>query len=169
MAEPVVLPAFLAEAMFLKLHLLMDIFHAMDVNQDGVLSAEEFIAGMKKRNLTEAQAQLVVLGSHKGTYIDGYIGQTFQITYDPVNTPLARFVRAYEDLGPAKALAYLKGVASVCALSARSVVTTEAGTIIPAVWSGGTMPKSRPATAAALGRLKHSEYRKWPLTMPKKN
>jgi hypothetical protein len=29
----------------------------MDVNQDGVLSAEEFIAGMKKRNLTEAQAQ----------------------------------------------------------------------------------------------------------------
>ena len=43
MTEPVVLPAFLAEAMFLKLHLLMDIFHAMDVNQDGVLSAEEYL------------------------------------------------------------------------------------------------------------------------------
>ena len=43
MAEPVVLPAFLAEAMFQKLHLLMDIFHAMDVNQDGILSSEEFI------------------------------------------------------------------------------------------------------------------------------
>ena len=106
--------------------------------------------------LTEAQAQLVVLGSHKGTYIDGYIGPSFQIAFDTANAPLARFIRAFEDLGPAKALAYLKGVAAVCALSARSVVTTEEGNIVPAVWSG-SMPPPRAPTAAALGRLKHSE------------
>jgi len=100
---------------------------------------------------------LVGVANRDNRFVARVSPAAFQITFDPVNSPLGRFVRAFEDLGPAKALAYLKGVAAVCALSARSVVTTEAGTIILAVWSGGTMPVSRPPTAAALGRLKHSE------------
>ena len=109
-------------------------------------------------SVTEAHAQVVVHGSHAGTWIDGYMGPSFSIAYETVNDPLSRFLGAYETQGAAQALAYLQGVAAVCALSARSVVSTEEGNILPemVVW-GGSMPKARPPTAAALGRLREAD------------
>jgi len=106
--------------------------------------------------ITEAHAQVVVRGSHAGTWIDGYMGPSFSIAYDTTNDPLSRFLGAYETQGAAQALAYLQGVAAVCALSARAVVTAEEGNVLPMVWGMGA-PKARPPTAAALGRLRETD------------
>ena len=44
--------------------------------------------------VTEEQAQLVVLGSHQDTWLDGYLGPSFRIAYDSSNPTLARFAAA---------------------------------------------------------------------------
>jgi hypothetical protein len=106
--------------------------------------------------ITQAHAQVVIRGSHSGTWIDGYMGPSFSIAYDTTNDPLSRFLGAYETQGAAQARAYLKGVATVCALSARAVVTAEEGNVLPMVW-GMQAPKARPPTAAALGRLRETD------------
>ena len=106
--------------------------------------------------IEQTHAQLVVRGSHSGTWIDGYLGPSFSVAYEAVNEPLARFLGAYETQGAVKALAYLQGVGAVCALSARSVVSAEEGNILPVMW-GGPMTTARPPTAAALGRLREAD------------
>ena len=54
-SEDVVLPAILAEAIFLKLHLLMDTFRRLDKDNSGKLSRDEFVLGMEKMGLTSDQ------------------------------------------------------------------------------------------------------------------
>ena len=49
------LPAILAEAIFLKLHLLMDTFRRLDKDNSGKLSRDEFVLGMEKMGLTSDQ------------------------------------------------------------------------------------------------------------------
>mgnify|MGYP002282251541 CR=1 FL=1 len=96
---------------------------------------------------TDAQAAAVVRGAHVGTYIDAYNqGPDFQTATATANPSLERFVRAYQDLGPTAALAYLRGVAAVCALATRSVIVPEEGVALQA----------RPV-AAALGRFETDE------------
>ena len=95
---------------------------------------------------TDAQAASVVRGSHVGTYVDAYRGPNFLTATALANPSLERFVKAYQDLGPTAALAYLRGVASVCALATRSVIVPEEGTAL----------RARPV-AAALGRFQTDE------------
>ena len=64
-----------------------------------------------------------------GTYVDAYNqGPDFQTATATANPSLERFVKAYQDLGPTAALAYLRGVAAVCALATQSVIVPEEGT-----------------------------------------
>ena len=104
---------------------------------------------------TDAQARSVVLGSHRGTWLDGYIGPTFQILYDTYNPALSRFARAFgrADGGAVRARAYLRGLAAYCSYAARSVVTGEFGGITGVETNAQTIRSQRPA-AAALGRLR---------------
>jgi hypothetical protein len=95
---------------------------------------------------TDAQVASVVRGAHVGTYVDAYRGPNFMTATAMPNPSLERFVKAYQDLGTTSALAYLRGVASVCALATRSVIVPEEGTVLQA----------RPA-AAALGRFQTDE------------
>jgi hypothetical protein len=121
--------------------------------------AEAFVGAMASVGVaevpgtTEAQARVVARGSHAGTWIDGYVGPSFSLSHEEANEPLGRFVSAYAAQGVEQALGYLKGVAAVCALSARSVVAGEEGNVIPLMVSGMEAPRARPPTAAALGRL----------------
>lgn len=108
------------------------------------------VAEAPRKEITQQHAQLLVRGSHSGTWIDGYLGPSFSIAFDTRNDPLARFLGAYETQGVEQALAYLKGVAAVCALSARSVVSAEEGNLVD--WSAPKKP-----TAAALGRLHEAD------------
>ena len=96
---------------------------------------------------TDAQAAAVVRGAHVGTYVDAYNqGPDFQTATATANPSLERFVKAYQDLGPTAALAYLRGVAAVCALATQSVIVPEEGTAL----------RARPV-AAALGRFQTDE------------
>ena len=91
---------------------------------------------------TDAQAAAVVRGAHVGTYIDAYNqGPDFQTATATANPSLERFVKAYQQMGPTPAQAYLRGTAAVCALASRSVIVPEEGTAL----------RARPV-AAALGR-----------------
>ena len=97
---------------------------------------------------TDAQVASVVRGAHVGTYIDAYNqGPDFQTAVATPNPSLERFVKAYQDLGTTTALAYLRGVAAVCALATQSVVVPEDG--------GSASLRARPA--AALGRFQTDE------------
>lgn len=125
-------------------------------NQAQVFADAMIAPELNLEGVTEEQATLVVRGSHKGTWIDGSIGPSFQIAYDTINDPLERFASAYVAQGKKRALMYLKGVASVCALSARAVVSAEEGNVLPVVW-GATPVVARPPTAAALGRLRETD------------
>lgn len=95
---------------------------------------------------TDAQAASVVRGSHVGTYVDAYRGPNFLTATALANPSLERFVKAYQELGPTAALAYLRGTAAVCALATRSVIVPEEGTAL----------RARPV-AAALGRFQTDE------------
>jgi hypothetical protein len=102
---------------------------------------------------TDAQAAAVVRGAHVGTYIDAYNqGPDFQTAVAAPNPSLERFVKAYQDLGTAAALAYLRGVAAVCALATQSVIVSEEG---DALQARSVAPKK--AAAAALGRFQTDE------------
>ena len=101
---------------------------------------------------TDAQAAAVVRGAHVGTYIDAYKqGPDFQTAAATANPSLERFVKAYQDLGTAAALAYLRGVAAVCALATQSVIVPEEGAALRARPVAPT--KKKKAAAAALGRF----------------
>ena len=122
-------------------------------NQAQAFADAMFAPELTLEGVTEAHATVLIRGSHKGTWIDSNIGASFQIAYETVNEPLERFAAAYGAQSAQRSLAYLKGVAAVCALSARSVVVAEEGNVLPQMW-GVTV---RPPTAAALGRLRETD------------
>ena len=99
------------------------------------------------------QAGAVVRGSYAGTWLAGYVGTTLPVARELRNDPLGRFVAAYRSHGPAKAHAYLRGVAAVCSLAARSMVSLEEGNLIPFFSQQTQTGLAASRTAAALGRL----------------
>ena len=103
---------------------------------------------------TQDQAEAVVRGSYRGTWVEGYVGPSFTISYTTSNYPLERFVSAFGTLGAAKARSYVKGVAAVCSLAAQSMVVSEAGQLLP-FYFRHKKPRRVPrrGDAAALGRL----------------
>ena len=132
---------------------IRDALYAVGEDRHVRNEASEFAAAMQQlhpsslQEVTQAQVQSLVLGSHQGTWIDGYVGPTFSIGNSQRNEPLERFVCAFGLHGATKAAEYIKGVAAVCAHSARSIVAQEVGNIVP--WGG----EGSPSHAAALGRL----------------
>ena len=102
---------------------------------------------------TQNQAAAVVRGSYTGTWMDGYVGTTLSVTYTTYNDPLGRFVAAYNSHGQVKAHAYLRGVAAVCSLAARSMVSLEEGNMIPFFLKWTQTGEAGSRTTAALGRL----------------
>ena len=63
---------------------------------------------------TQAQAEAVVRGSYRGTWLQGYVNPSFLIAYSTSNYPLERFVATFESHGAGKAASYVRGVAAVC-------------------------------------------------------
>ena len=125
-------------------------------------SAVEFAAAMSALDyatlplVTSTQAAAIVRGSYRGTWLAGYVSSSLLITRAAYNEPLERFMGAFTAHGPAKAHAYLKGVAAVCSLAAQAVVVPEQGNLLPLL-SAHTQDRagqgaSRPALA--LGRLR---------------
>jgi hypothetical protein len=114
---------------------------------------------MRERASTELdainpdQANAVVRGSYTGTWLAGYVSTSFLVAREVQNDPLSRFVAAYNSHGPAKAHAYLRGVAAVCSLAARSMVSLEEGNLIPFFRQRTQTGEAGSRTFAALGRL----------------
>jgi len=107
---------------------------------------------------TQDQAEAVVRGSYRGTWVEGYVGPSFTISYATNNYPLERFVSTFESLGAAKARSYVKGVAAVCSLAAQSMVVLEAGQLLPAYFRSKAQRRApRRGDAVALGRLIESK------------
>lgn len=103
---------------------------------------------------TSEQALVIVKGSYRATWLDGYISSSFENTHSPLNEPLERFLSAFVSHGPIKAHAYLKGVAAVCSLAAQAVVVPEMGNLIPEYFKQPTIKATNSrAPASALGRL----------------
>ncbi len=121
--------------------------------------ARDFGAAMRARASTELdaidpdQANAVVRGSYAGTWLTGYVSTSFSVAREVANDPLGRFIAAYNSHGPAKAHAYLRGVAAVCSLAARSMVSLEEGNLIPFFMQHTQTGLAGDRTAAALGRL----------------
>ena len=103
--------------------------------------------------VTEAEAEVVIRGSYSGTWLETRVGSTYKIGYTAYNYPMARFRKAFQSHGAAKAGAYLKGVAAVCSQAARSVIKGPEGNLFPLVHK--TQPKE--SHASALGRLVSTE------------
>lgn len=102
---------------------------------------------------TQAQADAVVRGSHRGTWVDGYVNPSFATAYSTSNYPLERFVAAFGSHGAGKAASYVRGVAAVCSLAAQSMVVLEAGQLLPFFSERTQTGPGASRTTAALGRL----------------
>lgn len=124
--------------------------------------AEALAAADASGGVTQEHAQLVVLGSHQDTWLDGYLGPTFRIAYDPSNPALARFVVAAV-ADPPRARAYLRGLAAHCAQASRSVVAGEFGGLRAVGASVRTVQAQRARShglrASALGRVRGDDPR----------
>lgn len=128
-------------------------------------AAKAYAKGMAEQptaslpTITADVAHQVVLGSHLGTWVDGYATASYKVGYDVYNRPLAAFLQTYNNAsvgGPHNARAYLQGVAAYCSYATRSVITGEFGSIGGQVRTQAeTIARARPR-AAALGRLKAS-------------
>ena len=119
--------------------------------------ADAVAAASADDGVRQEHAQLVVLGSHQDTWLDGYLSPKFRMAYDTQNPTLARFVRATQD-HPADVGAYLRGLAAHCAQATRSVVAGEFGGMGAVATSTHTVQRQRAAThglrASALGRMR---------------
>lgn len=103
---------------------------------------------------TQDQAEAVVRGSYRGTWVEGYVGPSLTIAYSTSNYPLERFVAAFASHGAAKARSYVKGVAAVCSLAAQSMVVSEVGQLLPLYFHyKAPLRAPRRGDAVALGRL----------------
>ena len=102
---------------------------------------------------TQTQAEAVVRGSYRGTWVTGYVGSSFSIAYSTSNYPLERFVATFGSHGVAKARSYIKGVAAVCSLAAQSMVVHEAGQLLPFLRERTQTGPGASRSTAALGRL----------------
>ena len=102
---------------------------------------------------TQEHAAAVVRGTYRGTWLEGYVGPSLMVTRALSNDPLERFAGAFASHGPAKAHAYLKGVAAVCSLAAQAVVVPEQGNLLPFFSEQTQTGEAGSRTAAALGRL----------------
>jgi hypothetical protein len=102
---------------------------------------------------TQQHAAAVVRGTYRGTWLEGYVGQSLRVAREVRNEPLERFVAAFGSQGPDRAHAYLKGVAAVCSLAAKAVVVPEQGNLLPFFREQSQAGEAGSRTAAALGRL----------------
>jgi hypothetical protein len=102
---------------------------------------------------TQAQAQAVVRGSYRGTWLQGYASPSFPIAYSTSNYPLERFAATFESHGAGKAASYVRGVAAVCSLAAQSMVVGEAGQLLPFFGERTQTGPGASRSTAALGRL----------------
>ena len=138
---------------------LKNAMYVVDEIRAARTEARDFGVAMRERASTELdaidpdQANAVVRGSYTGTWLAGYVSASFLVAREVQNDPLSRFIAAYKSHGPAKAHAYLRGVAAVCSLAARSVVSLEEGNLIPFFTRRTQTGLAGARTAAALGRL----------------
>lgn len=105
-------------------------------------------------------ASTIVAGSYAGTWLQNDVGsqQQFALNWDPLNTPLARFIEAFAHPakfggGPDNARAYLRGLAAYCSFAARSVISDELGSM-PNSRAQSLKTRESRLPAAALGRLR---------------
>lgn len=128
-------------------------------DRQGRNTAMAFAQAMHNLDATALQpttlenAAAVVRGTYRGTWLEGYVGPSLLVSRTTSNAPLERFASAFASQGPAPAYAYLKGVAAVCSLAAKSVVVSEHGNLLPLLTEKARADPSARRTAAALGRL----------------
>lgn len=138
---------------------LREALYGVDVDSSTRDYAAEFADAMESLEavdvdlINSAQAELVVHGSHSGTWLTGFVGPKFSILYDSFNIPLARFIKTFERSKSVGGRAYLRGIAAYCSFAARSVVTGEFGGNTAMASSAHTI-QSGNTRAVALGRVR---------------